>query len=215
MKKLQETDDDSSSLTKERVFTMDSSVQSAGGDIWTPKLLYEAQPNARIIMRTRDPTKRAASHWVFFGDRGDPNVVLPAIVRKFQQCLRSSSEYHCFEQNGGHPIMKGLYILNINRWLRVFPRSQFLVVPLEAGTIAAVRDAGHFLNLTTFTPSNLGQIENKQEEPETPLFSNETIALLNDFFRPYNQRLLDFIRSYRNPKLASMEVISGIESYGV
>lgn len=256
--------------SRKRAFTIDATatVQNAGGDFWTPILLFEVEPQAKIIFRTRNPTDRVISDWPYSGIKGDPHELIPEWISSFLGCLEAGGlEYDCFEAGNFNIVVKGkrllyptpcllssdgliwnkdlmldslwyfspsasplfslwknitenqlmapmaigLYILMIEHWLKIFPSNQFLVSPLEAGTDASVREAVRFLNLTHYEPHSLEKVANRQSTEKKSSFSNETRVMLDWFFRPYNERLLAWMKE-ENP-LASKDDIAAIESY--
>lgn len=102
-------------------------------------------------------------------------------------------------------VFRSLYHDQLNRWLRLFPRQQVMIVQSErffkysAHTMNAVAE---FLGLGAFEFNQAKQLQrswdagagNADDLPQNyPAMKNETRRLLIDFFKPYNQQLYRLI----------------------
>ena len=119
-------------------------------DVWTPRLLARAAPQARLLVILRDPLSRWRSHiGVHLGRVGKPT---PAGAVAAADALGRS-----------------LYAPQLRRVLRSFPREQLLVLQLErcqANPVAELRRTYEFLGLDPdFVPGdherpiNVGHVE--------------------------------------------------------
>jgi hypothetical protein len=194
--------------------TIDSSVQTASADFWTPRLLFEALPNSKLILRVRQSSSRLNSDWYYSSKQGDPNVILPRLIERLIYCLKVNEEQVCASQPHLYLLTKGLYIIIIERWLRVFPKSQLLILPMEMSTEQAVQDAVNFLELNhreghTHAQTN-SQKQYANKGASYPRFDPSLVTILEEFYRPFNQRLVDFLQ---NHELQSEESVVVAKSY--
>lgn len=155
-------------------------------------------PNAKLIVLLRNPVNRAYSHYQKELDRKDETI-------SFEQALDKEAE----RVEGGLPkvlagkhshnwwhfsyMARGRYAEQLERWFKLFPREQFLILRSEdyaARTSEIVNEACRFLGLaenqiTEFPRSN----KSGYEKPLAP----ETRERLVNYFRPHNQRLYEMI----------------------
>ena len=98
------------------------------------------------------------------------------------------------------------------------------MLPVETGIQSALQDATTFLNLTTSTSTTSTtmnfttttttstKIANRQRKKKVP-FANETYQLLYNFYQPYNERLVQFMKKQHREQLQSDETIQAVEAY--
>ncbi len=88
-----------------------------------PKRLYDAYPNARLIVLFRDPVKRAFSHYVMNYRRG-------VEVFTFEDALKLEDERvstgNIDEQSCFSYFSRGLYAEQVKRYLEFFPKEHML-----------------------------------------------------------------------------------------
>lgn len=88
-----------------------------------PQRLYDAYPNARLIILFRDPVKRAFSHYVMSYRRGTE-------VFTFEDALKLEDERistgNIGEQSRFSYFGRGLYAKQVKRYLEFFPKDQML-----------------------------------------------------------------------------------------
>ncbi len=88
-----------------------------------PKRLYQAYPNARLVVLFRDPVKRAFSQYVMSYRRGTE-------VFTFEDALRLEDERmskgNIDEQSRFSYFGRGLYAEQVKRYLEFFPKEQML-----------------------------------------------------------------------------------------
>ncbi|KAL3846538.1 hypothetical protein ACJMK2_017517 [Sinanodonta woodiana] len=163
-------------------------------------------PQIKIIIMIRDPVERLLSGHLYFSEKYKyntskeifHNLVVDA-VNKFKNCLKYNTERGCAYDKSTTTIKNrirvGLYAIHIADWFRVFSRHQFLFLKTEdyiqdvRGTLVKVFD---FLQLG-FPPlrsmSSILSKEKMNQRTKTFAMLPATRKLLQDFYRPYNDRL--------------------------
>ncbi|KAK3598413.1 hypothetical protein CHS0354_005507 [Potamilus streckersoni] len=163
-------------------------------------------PQIKIIVMIRDPVERLLSGHLYFSEKYKydtnkelfHNVVVDA-VNKFKDCLKYNTERGCAYDKSittiKNRIRVGLYAVHIADWFRVFSRQQFLFLKTEdyikdvRATLVKVFD---FLQLE-FPPlqSQSSMLSKEKINKRTKTFDMlpATRKLLQDFYRPYNDRL--------------------------
>ena len=92
----------------------------------------------------------------------------------------------------GLRIVVSIYYIHILKWLQFFPKDQFLFLRLEdlsSNPQAFMDKITDFLNIDHWTPSEPSLVENKGKIRLQML--PETRELLSDFYRPFNQQLVN------------------------
>ena len=96
-------------------------------------------------------------------------------------------------------ITISLYHVFIRRWLRVFPREQFLFLTtdeLSESPLQLLSKVWHFLGVKELSEEDLGKILHKQRlssvSTHKPM-QEETRELLNEFYQPHNDALAELL----------------------
>ncbi len=137
-------------------------------------------------------------------------------VEKFERCLKNSTINLCTHYAlsssglstafgpgcGQARIGISLYQVHIARWLRIIPREQFLFLRTEDfanDPYAVMKEIWSFLGLemlseeslndALYTHSNVNPLSNTSAAEMRP----ETQAMLQTFFQPFNQKLVELL----------------------
>ncbi|KAJ8047501.1 Heparan sulfate glucosamine 3-O-sulfotransferase 5 [Holothuria leucospilota] len=176
-----------------------------------PEKITQVLPRTtKFLLLVRDPVERSLSDFRHVRELRRPK----------EWCLKQSaeSEGRRFEEavldesgnvNPDNPIISAsTYVKHFKRWLRYFPKSQFLILDQElivGYTFLELQRIEQFLNITPFFRPEMFVFDN--DIPGTciniarklcpgrasrgtltkPRPSNETIRKLRQYFRPYNQ----------------------------
>ncbi len=158
-------------------------------DFWTPPLLREAAPQARLLVLLRDPVER----------------------------FRSGVERAVRRSKGGAPIdlgrvsdsvHRGLYAAQLRRVLDHFPREQVLVLQFERCRDETLEELGRtfrFLGLDPLDEVPASMLERKapREKPDLPeRWRKELVARLEDDVRDLASLFPDEIDLARWPNFA-------------
>ncbi|XP_035685752.1 carbohydrate sulfotransferase 15-like [Branchiostoma floridae] len=181
-------------------------------------LIRAVQPNAKFILTLRNPTERLYSDYVFWKylhvnrSNTDFHERVIRTLRIFRQCLRKNSVRSCaygveteLPSAGIVRLRRGLYEVYLRDWFSIFPREQILVKRLEdhaKDPNKSMTRVFNFLGLGQYTgpvrkkPEIFGfQRRNSQKKKYENIgqMLPETRRILNEFYRPYNERLAQLL----------------------
>jgi hypothetical protein len=165
-----------------------------------PQRVHDLAPEAKFIVLLRDPVARAFSHYGLTREWGIEQLSFEAAIEREMQHIDvgTAAAPEDRPQTPDGPVRsylsRGLYADQLQRWMEVFPREQFLIIQSEAmyrDTRAVVPAVTEFLQLPTWRP---GEPE-KQRQPGQRRMNDATRARLQTFFRPHNARLFELLGS--------------------
>ncbi len=145
-------------------------------------------PSAKLIVLLRNPAERALSHYYFLYGKDAPLMEFRDAVEREAETI-SSGETR--DETKAY-LRRGIYVDQLMRWLRLFPREQLLVLQSE-----------RFLEKRRETVARVQQFLGLREVLETEYRRLHTTAYpeidptlrcwLSDFFRPHNERLYEHL----------------------
>ena len=164
----------------------------------TPKTVHAYNPNLKIVIMLRNPTERAYSQYTHQNYTDKTKACDPL---SFSDAIRKEeSRYHIDENTKFYHEYKyysykkrGIYIEQINNWLKYFNRDQVHIIFLEE-----LEDdfENQILLLMEFLgiKKNSRQFENKvyNQGPKSKINSSDK-QYLDDFFKPYNKDLFELL----------------------
>jgi len=156
-------------------------------------------PRARLIVVLRNPVERAYSHYQHEKRKGREDLPFEdALAAEDQRIgndaerLKSNQYFQSFAHQHFSYKSRGRYAEQLERWFKVFPREQFLV--LESGELnrnfaETFEDVYRFLGISGFElpqpkRSNVGSYDQMSEA---------TRGELRAYFAPHNERLFDLL----------------------
>jgi len=165
----------------------------------TPKKVFELIPDVKLIALLRNPVDRAYSH--FKRRKKNLSEKLSFEEATEQEEMRIKGEMKKMEDAAGYfsytyhrlsYIHAGLYVEHLERWLKVFPRKQLLIVQTEEfqKNIPEIYNRIlEFLEMPSFQLKEYKQFQ-KSEPPSMDL---QTRKRLLDYCKPYNKKLFSLI----------------------
>ncbi|MGL5134546.1 MAG: tetratricopeptide repeat protein [Planktothrix sp.] len=150
-------------------------------------------PNVKLILLLRNPIDRAVSHYYhWLSLKWELSSFEEAIQREIDQLEDQKTNFwtRLHDPNFQGYLAKGLYIHFLEKWIKVFPREQFLILSSEefyANPDQGTTKVLNFLGLPEYHLLNYHQYNTRPYPP----ISESTRRLLNDYFQPYNQKLED------------------------
>jgi hypothetical protein len=163
---------------------------------WAPERIRRALPGARLLVLLRNPVDRAYSQYQM-SVREDLED-LPFEEALEREAERLAPELRRVRRDRHHrslPLAKHSYLHRshyddqMERWLALFPRSQFHVAraeDLESSPQETLDGVHAFLELP---PHRSAELPRLHTAPRYPPMAPETRARLVDYFRPRNERL--------------------------
>ena len=177
-----------------------------------PYALYTMNPKTKLLVTLRNPTDRLFSHYhhmhrADFSPEDFHSHVVTGI-NMMTSCLDTRSLRSCaFDFKLNRKILQGdrillhfsMYYVYAKEWLSVFPRDQMLFIKAEEfyrNQTAAMKPVYSFLEL-----DNSPEILDVYDKTKTKSYEvdyrgtmwNSTRTILNDFFRPFNTKLAEFL----------------------
>ena len=173
-----------------------------------PDIVATVLPHIRLIILLRNPVDRAYSQY-------QHAVVQGHETRSFEEAInyqeaRLAEEQARFLQDKDFEhytymqhcyLMRSMYIDQLQRWMRLFPREQFLILKSEefyADPSIILKHLLNFLNI----PTSESQLRERQYKPFYANHYSEMDSALRKrliaFFEPYNARLYDFLGIHFN-----------------
>ncbi|XP_041482232.1 carbohydrate sulfotransferase 15-like [Lytechinus variegatus] len=169
-------------------------------------LIHAIQPRAKIILLTRNPTKRFFSEYFYKSANkhktlADLHKQAKFEVTCFTACLRRYSERHCTFKRPCGTSMSTIHLAIAEEWMRVFGREGVYVLRLEdwhkdmAGEFKRVL---RFLELPALTEEEISQITRQKAANVNVRTAhltmwNKTRDILQNFFKPFNRRMAKFM----------------------
>ncbi|PTX50128.1 sulfotransferase domain-containing protein [Melghirimyces profundicolus] len=154
--------------------------------MWPPHVLqrvYKHLPNVKLIVLLRNPVDRAYSHYQMLRNVTGGMTFEKALEKEEKMVKEGKTKHIVYSY-----LDRGKYVEQLQRWLKVYPGNQILVIRSEDyfnNPSESLNQTLNFLGLPT-QDIELGYIPNKGIY--TPMNPSTRKRLVN-YFRPYNQRL--------------------------
>jgi len=166
-----------------------------------PQRAARLLPDIKLIALLRNPIERAFSHYQHEVRGGrEPLSFVEALDREVERLageeerMRREPNYYSWNHHRYSYTHRGLYALQLRRWLEHFPRSQLLVLQSEAmyrDPAAATARVHRFLGLRDH---RLDRYEDSYQrgnyERKMPV---ELRARLATYFEPHNRELFELL----------------------
>ncbi|GLC45471.1 hypothetical protein PLESTB_000317600 [Pleodorina starrii] len=170
-----------------------------------PELMHEASPFLRNIVIFRNPVDRYFSAFYYYR-RWDKTQAPPGPeafhdtakqeMAIWRDCVEQRGLKYCVRHYHPQQLVKGMYSEFITDWLNQFPRDQLLFLRNEdysAATFAHMEAVFQFLgvrrpNETEWLKIMGMETRNKNSDKYKKMLP-ETRAMLEEFYRPFNERL--------------------------
>lgn len=134
-----------------------------------PKRLYNAYPNAKLILCLRHPVDRAYSHYQMLKRFAEQGRRVPIQFTDFEQDFKTDIETGR-ESGKGYFASISLYSERLNQWLKVFNHKRVFIIRTEdlhehQSAQVVMSALCHFLELPDFNFEKvLGHVVNKRSE---------------------------------------------------
>ncbi|MEN8221094.1 MAG: sulfotransferase domain-containing protein [Pseudomonadota bacterium] len=157
-------------------------------DPLVPERVKQIIPQVKLIVLLRNPIDRAYSHYNMAVRQGFETLSFEQALEIEPERLASASMQNKIVNSDGFYSTLGIYLDQLNNWLKIFPREQFLFIKSEdfytdpANTLTQVF---RFLDLPDFRLTHY-KVYHKGEYTD---MSAATKARLVAYFDPHNRRL--------------------------
>src|SRR4029077_6196383 len=167
---------------------------------WAPRRIRKLLPDVKLLAVLRNPVDRAYSQFQMARRQGiEPLEDFEEATAAEEERLRpevarlSSDPYYNSPAFGGWSYLaRSRYAEQLERWLTLFPREQFLFLKAEdlSAEFGETLDAVHdFLGLPAHRFEEPKRLHTGEYAEMTP----DVRARMVEYFRPYNERLYDLL----------------------
>jgi len=164
------------------------------------KRIYNLLPQVKLIVLLRNPVNRAYSHYHHEVRNGFETLSFSEAIAKEEERLAGELDkmmkdkyYFSFNYNHFSYKARGIYIEQLQKWLKLFEEEQLLILKSEklyANPQSTINRALDFLGLpewqlNTHKPFNSGG--------DYPDMNSDIKKELYQYFKPYNQKLYEYL----------------------
>jgi len=164
-----------------------------------PQRVRALLPEVKLIVLLRNPVDRAWSHYhheVRWGFESLPfEEAMAAEAARLAgevEKMRLDENYYSYNHQHYTYLARGIYVEQLQRWMELFPRNQFLILKtedLEANPAAVVSQTLRFFGL----PEVQGGVKVRYNAGAYPQMSDGWRQKLGEYFRSPNQRLEEYL----------------------
>lgn len=164
-----------------------------------PGRIKQLLPNVKAIAMLRNPIDRAYSQYQHEFRRGRESLTFVEAIEQEPKRLHGELERMLQDERYNSPeyrrhsyLKRGIYIDQLERWLRHFDRRQLLIIRSEdyfAAPDVTFQQVLAFLELPAWAPARFAWKNVGTYSPLDP----ELRRRLNEYFAPHNARLYDFL----------------------
>jgi hypothetical protein len=164
-----------------------------------PRRISKALPGVKLIALLRNPTNRAYAQYHQKVRQGREMLSFADAIEAETERLSGEREkmladesYESTEYRDHSYLARGIYVDQLAYWMSLFPKEQILVLrseDLRANPAGVLKQVLTFLELPAWTPTN----HNNYGEASYPKMDPEIRKRLNEYFKPHNRRLCDFL----------------------
>ena len=164
-----------------------------------PRRAAATVPQARLIALLRNPVDRAWSHYRMARWQGRETLSFEAAVEAEPQRLageyeklRADDTYYSAAYHQQSYLTRGLYLRQIQDWLRHYPRERLLLLVSEdfyRDPAAVYARLCRFLGLPEWQPGEFKKFNEQSDKPLPPVLRQRLL----DGFRAPNAALSDFL----------------------
>jgi hypothetical protein len=161
-----------------------------------PARVARSVPRARLLVLLRDPALRAASHWAWcLRQCGETRTFREAVEAEIGPPGDDGGIRVPADKRPADPLVvrRGIYQPQLERWRTHFPDDQLMVIQSEHwfdDPPAVMDEVCDFLGLPR--RESLPRVMRNRNKPHEP-FDEDVIDRLRAFYRPYNERLADYL----------------------
>lgn len=166
------------------------------------KIVYSMFPDIKLIVILRNPVERAISNYHM-----KTRTVLKRKSKKLEYSLEETINFELeklesnpndlvkvIEEDPNKILTKGLYVYQLQRWMKFFSKEQFLILrteDLSEDPAAVMKQVFEFLDLPDYQQI---QYSRKNKGTYSSKIDEGLLSRLYDFYRPHNQRLEELLR---------------------
>lgn len=165
-----------------------------------PERVFNLFPNIKLIVLLRNPVIRAISHYYHEVKLEVETLPLELAIAEEENRLKGEREklesienYYSFNHQHYSYLSRGIYIQQIQAWLKYFSKEQLLILKSEEFYHHPDLIFNQVLSFLNLSPYHLSDYQN-YGAGDYPQVSLEIKDKLHHFFQPYNQQLSDYLQ---------------------
>lgn len=168
-----------------------------------PKRVAEIFPQVKLIVLLRNPVDRAYSHYRHQVAHGREKLSFEDAIACEEERTRGDVEkmmtdenYYSYNYTIYSYQARGVYIDQLQRWFRWFPREQFLIHSSEdlyTNPATIYRQTLEFLNIPDLEPTKKYAVYNKARYTPPSTMDPKLRKRLVEYFEPHNLRLYELL----------------------
>jgi hypothetical protein len=156
-----------------------------------PKRVFKDFPYIKLVVLLRNPIDRAYSHWNLAHriQNVDPHIFPVAINKEEKRIAGGGRDWQVYSYKA-----RGLYAEQLERWFKLFPREQFLIIQSEVffkQPRKIYQDVCAFLGIPHELPENF-KFKPYQKIPAHRI-PQDAREVLVEYFKPHNTRLYELL----------------------
>ncbi|NEP09405.1 MAG: tetratricopeptide repeat protein [Symploca sp. SIO2C1] len=155
--------------------------------------LLQEFPHMKLIVVLRNPVDRALSHYYMCTRQSRDKRSLEKAILSGIKDVNNKSYLNLFNNCKISSYLKrSQYIENLSRWMELFSKEQFLIIKSEDLFAEPATIINQVFNFLGVEPYELQVYSNKTKNSYPPI-SPSMRQTLNDYFRPFNQQLEEYL----------------------
>jgi len=159
--------------------------------------IKESFPNVKLIVLLRDPIRRAYSHYYHEKHKNRENLSFKEAVEKERsrispeiRKMKLDHSYISFNHQHFSYISSSIYVDQLKKWFKLFPRDQFLIIKTEDFLERTEDEYNRILEFLQLPAYQLKDYRKYLKQTYKPIDKNIEKEL-REFFDPYNQELYE------------------------
>jgi hypothetical protein len=170
-----------------------------------PERVAKALPHVKLIVMLRNPVDRAYSQYNFEVDLGRETLSFEDAIDREEERIGKEREkmlqdenYISFDYSRYSYLARGIYVDQLQTWMKLFPKEQFLMLKSEdfyADPVEALEYTSKFLNLPELEMYEKKKNYKQHNYNTTPYpkMKPDTRKRLAEYFEAHNARLYDLL----------------------
>ncbi|GGA21824.1 sulfotransferase domain-containing protein [Okeania sp. KiyG1] len=162
--------------------------------------VFDRYPQMKLIVILINPAERAISHYYHEVRLGTEELTLKEAIASEQTRLKGEVEkiiqtgtYYSFNHQHYTYLARGKYIEQLQNWMSIFPKEQFLILKSEdlfSHPQETMNKVFQFLELPAhFSAEYIPYNSGNYSQPSAEIYQE-----LIEYFQPYNQKLAEYIK---------------------
>jgi hypothetical protein len=160
-----------------------------------PKRIFQLLPKIKLIVLLRNPIDRAYSHYQMEVSSGNEELSFEESIKKEEERTKEIMEKMQDDENfysvyfyRKSYLTRGLYLEQLKRWFKFFPREKFLILKSEDLYSNPSKIYQESLNFLELPEHELASFKAHRMRKYSTI-NIKTREKLRDYFKPHNEKL--------------------------